>query len=243
MKASSSELVADQIRAFVITEGLVPGQRLGREEDLARQFGVSRPTLREALRMLSSEHLVRASKGPGGGIFVAATPEQGIGKTVSAAVETMLDAHSITLDELLETRLLLEVPIAGLAAQRAGERDVAELRTLIGELENSNLDLERITQLDARLHHLISQIAGNRLAGAFSHWIVDVLQPRLARVIEPAVVESVIADRHRDLVGAIVRGDPIASERAMREHLVYLRDLVAAVATAQDHDMQAIGEP
>ena len=73
-RRSISEQVADAIRVYMHEHGLKPGDRLGREEDLARQFGVSRPTLREALRLLSSSHLVRASKGPGGGIFVAATP-------------------------------------------------------------------------------------------------------------------------------------------------------------------------
>lgn len=226
---SSSEAVAERIRSFVLAERLEPGDRLGREEDLAREFGVSRPTLREALRLLSSEHLVRASKGPGGGIFVAATPEQGIGLSVSAAVATMLDAQSIELDELLETRMLLEVPLAGLAAQRAGEGDLIELQALIDEINAAGSDLARITELDARLHHLIAQIADNRLAGAFTRWIVDVLQPRIASVIEPAVVESMIADQHRGLLEAIMRSDPVAAERAMREHLVYLRDLVSAV--------------
>ena len=70
--------------------GLAPGDRLGREEDLARRFGVSRPTLREALRLLSSAHLIRASKGPGGGIFVAATPEQGLGMKRGRMVASML---------------------------------------------------------------------------------------------------------------------------------------------------------
>ncbi len=226
---STSEAVAERIRSFVLAERLEPGDRLGREEDLAREFGVSRPTLREALRLLSSEHLVRASKGPGGGIFVAATPEQGIGLSVSAAVATMLDAQSIELDELLETRILLEVPLAGLAAQRAGEGDLIELQALIDEINAAGSDLARITELDARLHHLIAQIADNRLAGAFTRWIVDVLQPRIASVIEPAVVESMIADQHRGLLEAIMRCDPVAAERAMREHLVYLRDLVSAV--------------
>ncbi|MBV9796755.1 MAG: FadR family transcriptional regulator [Solirubrobacterales bacterium] len=227
--SSTSEAVAERIRSLVVAERLEPGERLGREEDLAREFGVSRPTLREALRLLSSEHLVRASKGPGGGIFVAATPEQGIGLSVSAAVATMLDAQSIDLDELLETRLLLEVPLAGLAAQRAGEDDLNELRAFTDEINAAGRDLARITELDARLHHLIAQIADNRLAGAFTRWIVDVLQPRLAAVIEPAVVESMIADQHRGLLEAIMRSDPVAAERAMREHLVYLRDLVSAV--------------
>ena len=227
--SSSSHAVAERIRSVVAADGLKPGDRLGREEDLAREFGVSRPTLREALRLLSSEHLVRATKGPGGGIFVAATPEQGIGLSVSAAVATMLDARSIGLDELLETRMLLEIPLAGLAAARATEPDVLILRALVEEVKAAAHDHARTIEADARLHHLIARIADNRLAGAFSAWIVDVLQPRLASVIEPAVVVSVIAEQHCDLLDAIVRGDPAAAERAMREHLVYLRDVVSAV--------------
>jgi DNA-binding FadR family transcriptional regulator len=229
-RRSTSEAVAERIRRSVLTRRLQPGERVGREEDLAREFGVSRPTLREALRLLASQHLIRASKGPGGGIFVAATPEEGIGMSVSTAVETMLDAHIVELDELLETRTLLEVPLAGLAAQRANDEDVIELRGLIDEVESSRADLDRISELDARLHRTIARIAGNRLAGSLAGWIVDVVQPRLVDVIEPAVVESVIVDQHKDLLQAIARGAPAAAERAMRAHLVYLRDLVAAVA-------------
>jgi len=230
--SSTSHVVAEHIRSFVARERLKPGDRLGREEDLAREFGVSRPTLREALRLLSSEHLIRASKGPGGGIFVAATPEQGIGLSVSAAVATMLDAQSIGLDELLETRMLFEVPLAGLAATRASEDDVTVLRALVEEVKAAATDHARTLDADTRVHHLIAQIADNRLAGAFTEWIVEVLQPRLAAVIEPAVVVSVIADQHRDLLEAIVRGDAAAAERAMREHLVYVRDVVNAVQQA-----------
>jgi DNA-binding FadR family transcriptional regulator len=225
-----SEAVAERIRVYMLTEELQPGDRLGREEDLARTFGVSRPTLREALRLLSSTHLIRATKGPGGGIFVAATAEHGIGMSVSATVASMLDAQSIDLLELLETRILLEVPLAAMAAQRAGEDDVATLTALVAELEGALADRERVGEIDQRLHRLVAQIAGNRLASAFTEWIVDVFQPRLRAVIDPAVVEEVIVEQHRDLLHAIARGDPPAAERAMREHLVYLCDLVTAVS-------------
>jgi len=141
----------------------------------------------------------------------------------------MLDAQSIGLDELLETRMLLEIPLAGLAAACASEEDVLLLRELVDEVNAAANDHPRTIDADARLHHLIADIADNRLAGAFSAWIVDVLQPRLAAVIEPAVVVSVIAEQHRDLLEAIARGDPMAAERAMREHLVYLQDVVNAV--------------
>jgi GntR family transcriptional repressor for pyruvate dehydrogenase complex len=240
---SISHAVAGRIRSFVARHRLQPGDRLGREEDLAREFGVSRPTLREALRLLSSEHLVRASKGPGGGIFVAATPEEGIGRSVSATVATMLDARSIGLDELLETRLLLEIPLAGLAAARASEDDVAVLGALVEEVNAAADDHARTIEVDARLHDLIAQIADNRLAGALTGWIVEVLQPRLAAVIEPAVVVSVIADQHRDLLEAIARGDPVAAERAMREHLVYLRDVVSAVEQSGPTQARAPDQP
>src|ERR1700749_114916 len=95
-RRSISEQVADAIRVYMQSAGLSPGDRLGREEDLARQFGGRRRTLGGALRLLSSSPRVRASKGPGGGIFVAATPEEGIGRTVSASVASMLEAHRVT---------------------------------------------------------------------------------------------------------------------------------------------------
>src|SRR4051794_1615457 len=182
----ASDKVAAEIRAHVSRARLRPGDRLGREEDLARQFGVSRPTLREALRLLSSTHLVRASKGRGGGIFVAATPEEGIGRNVSATVASMLAANSIDFDELIETRMLMEVPLAGLAAQRAGPDDVEALEEILREADGRPNGLE---EADGRLHSMIGEIAGNRLTAALTAWIVDVLQPQLAAFIAPALVE------------------------------------------------------
>jgi GntR family transcriptional regulator, transcriptional repressor for pyruvate dehydrogenase complex len=228
-RRSVSEQVAESIRGHMQRAGLRPGDRLGREVDLARQFGVSRPTLREALRLLSSSHLIRASKGPGGGIFVAATAEEGIGRSVSDSVASMLSAQSITMDELLETRMLFEVPLVGLAAQRATADDVERLRAVLAEADERPDDGDVVARVDARLHRLLSEIAGNRLAAAFTAWVVEVLQPPLRELVAPAVVESVLVEQQRDIVRAIERGDPAAAERAMREHLVYVRDLVAAI--------------
>lgn len=232
-RRSISDQIADQIAVYIQRESLQPGDRLGREEDLARRFGVSRPTLREALRVLSSTHLIRASKGPGGGIFVAATPEQGIGRNVTRSVASMLESQNIGFDELLETRMLLEVPLAGLAAGRATEEDVAGLEALVAAQPAAADDHERLMQIGGQLHARIAAIAGNRLAGAFTEWVVDVLQPSLHELIAPALVEAVLAEQHRDIVRGIARGDPTAAQRAMREHLVYLGDLVQAMAPDQ----------
>lgn len=227
---SKSDRVAEEIRDHMARAGLRAGDRLGTERDLAERYGVSRPTLREALRELSSVHLIRASRGPGGGIFVAGTAEQGIGRHVRAAVADLIAAETVTIEELLETRLLLEVSLAGLAADRARDADVARLEELLDEAERNPASAPRV---DAAIHRTVAEVAGNRLGAVLIRWIVDVLHPAVQELVEPALVESVIVDQHRDLVRAIARGEPAAAERAMREHLLYLLDLVEVVRRAE----------
>lgn len=228
-RRSATEQVAYDIRRHVQREALKPGDRLGREEDLAREFGVSRPTLREALRLLSSTHLIRATKGPGGGIFVAATPEEGMARAVSAEVASLLATEAVNLDELLEARMLSEIPLAGLAAQRATPEQVAAMRALLDEARALDEDDARLGEIDRELHRRITEAAGNRLSAAFMAWVVDVLQPVLEERIQNAVVQSALLVQHDDLLKAIERNDPTAAERAMREHLLYLRDVLSVV--------------
>ena len=90
-------------------------------------------------------------------------------------------------------------------------------------------DSDRFSQVDRELHRTITAAAGNRLSGAFMAWVVDVLAPSLQERLKPAVVESTLVGQHQDIVRAIERGDPAAAERAMREHLLYLRDLISVV--------------
>jgi GntR family transcriptional repressor for pyruvate dehydrogenase complex len=198
-------------------EGLQPGDRLGREEDLARTFGVSRPTLREALKLLASGNLIRASKGPGGGIFVALTADQGISRSLSDAIAMMLETRAVSLQELLEARLLLEVPLAGQAAHRADPDTVRQLREALAAGD------------EAALHRVVAATAGNRMVQAFTDWVFEVLQPSLMEVIGHAVVQSAIAEQHEALVNAIEKGDAPRAERAMKEHLLYLGDVLRMV--------------
>jgi GntR family transcriptional repressor for pyruvate dehydrogenase complex len=228
-KRTASDQVADDLRAFIQRNGLEPGDRLGREEDLAREFGVSRPTIREALRLLASSRLIRSTRGPGGGIFVASTPEQGIAHHLTDSVASLIATDSIDVDELIETRMLIEVPLAALAAQRATDAEIAQLKELVRRSEESVAAGGEIGAIDDDLHRIIAAAARNQLAGAFMAWVVEILQPMLRELVAPAVVDSVMVDQHREIVAAIEKGDPQAAERAMREHIVYTRDLVVAV--------------
>src|ERR1700758_1253534 len=132
--ADASEQIAHEIRMHIERAGLEPGDRIGTEHELAREFGVSRPTLREGLRRLAGSHLIRVQKGRAGGVFVENTPNEGIGRHVSESIAAMLESESVTLYELLEARMFLEVPLAGLAAERADETTVA---ALLGAIEDA----------------------------------------------------------------------------------------------------------
>jgi GntR family transcriptional repressor for pyruvate dehydrogenase complex len=199
-----------------------PGDFLGREDDLAAEFGVSRATLREALKLLGSGNLIRASKGPGGGIFVANTAEEGMSRSVSDSIAAMLETGTVSLEELLDARLLLEVPLAGLAAVQAGEDAIRQLE----EAVTSAADDPAVEEADARIHQIIASAAGNRVVEALTGWVREVAQPALAEVVGGAVVRSAIVEQHRALAAAIEKGDGARAERAMKDHLLYLRDVL-----------------
>jgi DNA-binding FadR family transcriptional regulator len=213
----------------VRNEGLAPGDFLGREEDLAAEFGVSRPTLREALKLLSSGNLIRATKGPGGGIFVAHTAEQGMGRSLSDAIAMMLETESVSLHELLDARVLLEVPLAGLAAYQPDEETLTRLRAAVAAAAAELDNVEVVSAADAEIHQTIAAAAGNRMIQALTTWIFEVLQPSLVEVLEPAIVHSAIVEQHEALVAAVEKGDPARAERAMKDHLLYLRDVLSMV--------------
>src|SRR5918911_1719747 len=133
----ASHQIALEIRRYLEREGLQPGDRIGTEQELATEFGVSRPTLREGLRLLASSHLIRVGRGRAGGIFVARTPGEGMSRNVSESIATMLAAESVSLSELLDARLFLEVPLAGLAARNAGPDTAARLQEAIDAAEGN----------------------------------------------------------------------------------------------------------
>ena len=127
----SYEQVADQLRSLIVTGRLPQGGRLPPETQLARELGVSRATVREALRLLAAQGLVRTAKGQTGGSYVTLPTVDHISESLSSNITLLADARDLTLEELIEVRELLEVPAARLAARRRREGDVERLRATI----------------------------------------------------------------------------------------------------------------
>ena len=227
-RRDASEQVAFEIRRYLSSRGLRPGDRLGTEQELAAEFGVSRPTLREGLRLLGGMHLIRASQGPGGGIFVDSTQNEGMSRTVSDSIAAMLETDSVSLAELVEARVHLEVPLAGLAARHATARTAADLLGAIVEAEGNHPASDAFRLADSRFHRVIATAARNELLRAFTSWTLDVLQPSLIDAIGPSIDGDAILGQHREIQRAIRLRRAAAAERAMRRHLDYLRELVGS---------------
>jgi len=227
--APSSESVSQLLLGTIAARGLSPGDRVGTEAQLALELGVTRPAVREAVRLLVSANLLRASRGPGGGVFVARSPDDGLAQTVSDAIATMLETEVTNFAELTEVRVLLEVPLAGLAAEHATAEAIAALQRAVDDAARAPDDEAVQTETDARFHRTLAQASGNRVAAALAAWCSGVLQPRLRELIAPAIVDAVARNQHREIIAAIESRQPLLAERAMRTHLRYLADLLETV--------------
>jgi DNA-binding FadR family transcriptional regulator len=224
--ADASEQIAKEIRMYIEREGLRPGDRIGTEHELSREFGVSRPTLREGLRRLAGSHLIRVQKGRAGGVFVDNTPNVGIGRHVSESIAAMLECESVTLCELLEARMLLEVPLAGLAAERADDASIEALGRAIDDARGRDPAGDDFRLADARFHQTIAVIAGNDLLLTFTRWILDVLQPSLVEHLGSSIDGEMIIGQHQAIMRAIRRHQRTGAERAMRQHIEYMSELL-----------------
>ena len=218
----ASEQIAAQLRVWLEQEQLATGQRIGTEQELADEFGVSRPTMREALRLLSAAHLIRVGRGRSGGIFVARTPSEGMSRNLSESIALMLSAQTISINELLDARLSLEVPIAGRAAVNADDDVADRLEQAIHDAEGHQPGTEPFNVADTRFHAILAEASGNQLLHTLTGWILEVLQPSLIVTISPRVDPEAILAQHRAILRAVRRRQRLAAEKAMAAHIEYL---------------------
>lgn len=222
----ASEQIATQIRVWLEEQQLQSGERIGTEQELADEFGVSRPTMREALRLLSAAHLIRVGRGRTGGIFVARTPSEGMSRNLSESIGLMLAAQTISMTELLDARLSLEVPIAGRAAVNADDAIVACLEEAIDAATGHQPGTEPFNTADSRFHQILAEASGNDLLRALTGWILEVLQPSLVITISDRVDPEAILAQHRAILRAVRRRQRLAAERAMQAHIEYLAQIL-----------------
>jgi len=219
---SAYEQVAHQLRDLIVSGELPPGERLPTEEELASAFAVSRATVREALRMLSAQQLIRTTKGPGGGSQVTVPTTGYAARVLEATIGVLAHADDVTLDELLEARRTLEVAAVRLAAARRTDADLEELDATIRSGSLARTRDDQFAQNHA-FHSAVLRSGGNRIIAIAGEPVFAVLHARLARSRLSREVQRGITAQHAQIAEAIAAGDADAAAREMEDHLEFLR--------------------
>ncbi len=172
----AAELVARQIRNAIIRGELSDGDTLPAESRLIDEFGVSRPTIREAVRILESEGLVTVVRGARGGARVSSPNFEMIRRAAGIA----LQANHVTIGDLYEMRTLIEPPAARLVAERNSEVAVPILRRFIEVEMNHARDRHAFAIKVADFHHLMIELSGNKTLNIFSQALRALVDGHLA---------------------------------------------------------------
>jgi len=216
-----TQRVVAAIHTLVDEQRLRTGDRLPPERELAQMFGVSRPVLREAVKVLEARGTLVVRHGQG--VFVRIPDEDALPESYAAL--------RISLSELFAMREVLEEPAAAWAAASATPQDVERLEAALHcELEGRQppIDFARLGRLDADFHMLIVDMAQNR----FLRQTLDVLQQMLDAGMETTLAIAGRLERshveHQEIFRAISRGDSNAARRAVRKHIRGARDAALA---------------
>ena len=215
------EQVADQLRELIMAGELAPGERLPNEALLAREFGVSRATVREALRVLAAQNLLRTAKGAGGGSYVTIPTVDHISEFLRANISLLTDSQDVTLEELIEARELLEVPAARLAARRRKAEDLERLRAAIPG-DPLKLDTQEQFNYNKEFHSAVIECCGNTLLYIAAQPVFSALQTNLARSALGRRFHRAINDHHLKIAAAIGAGDEDLAATEMHGHLEFL---------------------
>ncbi len=215
--------VSNQLQELIMKGTLAVGERLPAEGEMALQFGVSRSTVREALRGLSSQSLVHTKRGVNGGTFVAEPNPEHVQTYLETTIGLLSVADVVSVDEILEARELIEVPSARLAAVR---RDEDQLQRLKATLDTgAEVDLAADFEGHKDFHVAVMEASGNRLLEVIARPMFSVLRTRFMRDRASPEFGAAVDRDHRDICDAIAAGDAEASARLMHNHLERLRSM------------------
>jgi DNA-binding FadR family transcriptional regulator len=231
------EEAVDQIADRVRAGDLRPGDRLPSERDLARLMQISRPTVREAVRVLADAGVVAVKSGPGGGIFVAS--EIAPATLLARGADLRVDGIAV----VLEARRAIEPQVAVLAGRHGSEQDFAAMAHTI-ERQRALLDdggvlahEDRFLGLERQFHLTLARASGNpRLARIMRSLIRDLEIARDMAMHVPLVADWTL-DIHQRTLDAVRGGEREAIEEVMDEHLCQMEDTWAAETGGRSSQM------
>lgn len=213
---TTAEEVVARLREMIHRGDLRSGDRLPPERDLAKQLGVSRPTLRAGIRSLAAVGVLKSKQGAGTFVVEAnASPVLD-----SNPLRLMASLNGFSSAEMFEARLLLEMAIAGLAAERATGDHLAAMAEELAEMFATLDEPEEYLVHDMRFHQTIAAASGNRIITALMNMVASILFDARSRTVHRAHDLKESAEMHRQIFRSIREGGTESARNAMRDHLL-----------------------
>jgi DNA-binding FadR family transcriptional regulator len=221
---SAAKQIAESLRAAIMDGRLKMDERLPTEEELAQRFKVSRPTVREALKRLAAQHLIRSRRGPTGGNFVASPAPEEAARSLSNATTLMVAVGDISLDDMTTARLELEVVCCRLAAEHRTDHHLNAMRSELEHQRDVSLTDEDFCASDVRFHRALVDASSNALLQFLMHAVVEALQPVSNMIIFRVRERQAIVGFHERILHALESRDAEAGSIALADLVAYTRE-------------------
>jgi GntR family transcriptional regulator, transcriptional repressor for pyruvate dehydrogenase complex len=237
--ARLSDQVVEQIQAAIFAQQWKPGDKLPSEKELAEQFGTSRATIREAIRVLELAGLVKTRSGYHGGPFVVEPTYQLIGNSL----RSLLRMNKFDLTELFDVRLVIEPRVAELAATYASESDLAELVASFRDEEAVVRSGHEASTRHTRFHFLLARASKSSLLAILISAILDLMTTFDASHPTTVAGSAQVVREHEALLAAIQARDPVRARTLMQQHLTSTRDQLSALPSIAADESLPAGHP
>lgn len=214
--------VVHQIETQILEGQLRPGDRLPGERQLAEQLGVSRASVREALRVLEALEFIQVRTGTGEGSGSIVVQEPTAGGAMTSLLRLHIGLSHFAMTDVIETRAVVEAWAVRMAARRAGRADLDRLAEILKRMEKPSLSRWDFNELDTGFHVGLAETAGNRLITYFMHAIRDAMRSEMVAAF----------DRFPDWQKV---ADGLRQEHAAVLHAVSVRDEESAARTLENH--------
>lgn len=203
-----------QLEELIVSGRMTAGDRLPSESEMAKMLGVSRTVVREAVRLLSAKGLVDVKTGSG--IYVRELS----GALIRDPIELLLRTKAVTIEDIVEARELVEVHLAGLAAERARPADLKSLQDSIDALSTTGLTPRQYMDIDVSFHAGLARAAGNPLFVILSETINAVMADQIeAEYRNNSQAPDDARREHTAILNSVRVGDVQGARRAMQEAL------------------------
>lgn len=213
------EQIVQQIEESILKGELCEGSQLPAERDLAKQFGVSRTAVREAIKALQEKGLVDAF--PGRGTFITIGTSNSLRRSLDRIIKS---GEPGGWGHLVEVREILEPEIAALAAVRATDQDLAALREACDVMNDAGCDADAFIEADLDFHLALAEAAANPIVLSLIDSIVALLREQRLLIFRREGGPERGQHHHKRILEAIERHDPLEARAAMQAHLLQVRE-------------------